>query len=640
MSTAPNYQLRPASPADWPAIEALLERLKLPTEGAYDHLSTYVVATQDGQLLGCIGAEIYPSSPGPVALMRSVAIEPDWQRRGVGEALVSLMLEQARKRGIHSVHLLSVTSPEYFARFGFKRGPREKAPPALMQSAEFQGACPACAAFMSLPLVATSAPPKDLPVAVIGAGPVGLAAAAHLIERGLTPLILEAGDSVGTHLRQYGHVRLFSPWRFNLDAAMRAQLEASGWSAPPLDELPLAQDMVTHVLQPYASLPQVAQALHLGTRVLSISRLGFDKVKSQGREQAPFVIRAEQTGRVVEFLARQVIDASGTWGQPNPLGADGLPALGEAAAAEKILYGIPDILGAHRSRYQGQRTLVVGAGHSAANALLALAELAQQTDHTELLWAVRSAHPTRVYGGGQADELPARGALGAALRKLHDEGRLTLVAGLRITEVKKVGDTLTVTGLTPEGQAHHVDNIHQIVVATGQRPNLQLGSELRLRLDPALESTEALGPLIDPNLHSCGTVRPHGHQELAHPEVGYYTVGVKSYGRAPTFLMATGYEQVRSVVAALAGDTVAADRVELNLPATGVCSLPQQTTPSATTGERQRQVNAGTIPPAPAGGCGSGGCASPVPDQANVPTMVAAGEVARPPQARKVACCG
>jgi hypothetical protein len=284
--------------------------------------------------------------------------------------------------------------------------------------------------------------------------------------------------------------------------------------------------------------------------------------------------------------------------------------------------------------------LVVGAGHSAANALLALAELAQQTAHTELLWAVRSAQPTRVYGGGQADGLPARGALGAALKALHDQGRLTLVAGLRITEVKKVGDTLTVTGLTPEGQAHHVDNIHQIIVATGQRPNLQLSSELRLRLDAALESTEALGPLIDPNVHSCGTVRPHGHRELAHPEAGYYTVGVKSYGRAPTFLMATGYEQVRSVVAALAGDTVAADRVELNLPATGVCSLPQQATPSATTGERQPQVNTVTTPPAPAGGCGSGGCASPVPDPANVPTMVTAGEVARPAPARKVACCG
>ena len=94
-----------------------------------------------------------------------------------------------------------------------------------------------------------------------------------------------------------------------------------------------------------------------------------------------------------------------------------------------------------------------------------------------------------------------------------------------------------------------------------------------MQLDPWLESTTALAPLIDPNVHNCGTVRPHGYRELVHPESGYYAVGAKSYGRAPNFLMATGYEQVRSVVAALAHDDEAANRVELALPETGVCSL-------------------------------------------------------------------
>ena len=81
-----------------------------------------------------------------------------------------------------------------------------------------------------------------------------------------------------------------------------------------------------------------------------------------------------------------------------------------------------------------------------------------------------------------------------------------------------------------------------------------------------------LAPLIDPNLHSCGSVPPHGVVELTHPEPGFYIVGSKAYGRAPTFLMATGYEQVRSVIAELAGDHEAARRVELVLPETGVCS--------------------------------------------------------------------
>ncbi len=412
-----------------------------------------------------------------------------------------------------------------------------------------------------------------LPVAVIGAGPVGLAATARLIERGIDALLLEAAGSVGAHLLDHGHVRLFSPWRYGVDAAMAAQLQARGWTAPPADQLPLAREIVEQVLAPYAALPAVARALHLNTRVTAISREGFDKVKSAGRERAPFVLRALQNGQPVQFRARAVIDASGTWGTPNPLGADGLPAPGERENAAAIYYGIPDVLGRDRARYAGRRTLVVGAGHSAANALLALAELARSEPGTQLAWAVRSPVLQRVYGGGAADALPARGALGSALQALQAGGGLEFISGLRISAVRREGDTLTVQGSGPEGQALQVSGIHQIVCATGQRPDLAMVGELRLKLDPWLESTEALGPLIDPNQHSCGTVRPHGHRELAHPEPGFYTLGVKSYGRAPTFLMATGFEQARSVVAAIAGDLQAADRVELDLPQTGVCGV-------------------------------------------------------------------
>jgi hypothetical protein len=413
--------------------------------------------------------------------------------------------------------------------------------------------------------------PQTLPVAVIGAGPVGLAAAARLIERGIEPIVLEAAGSVGANLLDYGHVRLFSPWRYDVDAAIAAQLQATGWSAPPADELPLAREVVEHLLAPFARLPRVQRALHLSTRVTAIGREGLDKVKSAGRENAPFVIHAEREGQPVTFRARAVIDASGTWSQPNPLGAGGLHAIGERENASAIFYGIPDVLGRDRARYAGRKTLVVGAGHSAANTLLALAELAEREPGTRLVWAVRSDKLLRVFGGGAADALPARGALGSVLRALRERGALQFVAGLRITEVRRVSETLSVTGLGLDGQTPAIEGIDQIVCATGQRPDLAMVSELRLQLDSALESTSALAPLIDPNVHSCGTVRPHGHRELAHPEPGFYTLGVKSYGRAPTFLMATGYEQARSVVAAIAGDIEAADRVELDLPETGVC---------------------------------------------------------------------
>ncbi len=592
--------LRQAGASDWPAVQALLLANKLPTEGAQAHLSTYLLATQGGEVVGCAGAEVY----GPVALLRSVAVAPGLHKQGIGRLLVERLLQEARSRDIATLYLLTVTAPEYFAQYGFKRMKIEDAPPALKASAEFQGACPACAALMTLTLREARVADGSLPVAVLGAGPVGLAAVAQLIERGVPFVTLEAGAEVGANLVDYGHVQLFSPWQFDIDPAMARLLATTGWTAPPPAELPKAGEVVQRVLKPFAALPQVAASLKLGARVMAISREGFDKVKSAGRDKAAFLVRYAQHGQVHELRARAVIDATGTWNQPNPVGANGLQAIGEAEARDRIFYGIPDVAGALRSRYEGKRTLVVGAGHSAANALLALAELARQAPGTRLAWAVRSPALQRVFGGGDADALPARGALGASLRRLREGGALEFFGGLRIARIEPVDGQLRVSGLDSNQEPVVVDGIDEIICATGQRPDLRLAGELRVKLDPGLESTEALGPLIDPNLHSCGTVRPHGHRELAHPEPGFYTVGVKSYGRAPTFLMATGFEQARSVVAAIAGDMDAADRVELDLPATGVCSV--NLAPEAAVA-------------APRSGCGPKGCA-PGPTVAPVPS--------------------
>ncbi|WP_235537893.1 arsenic resistance N-acetyltransferase ArsN2 [Pelomonas sp. Root1217] len=605
--------LRQAGAADWPAVEALLLANKLPTEGAQAHLSTYLLAISNGEVVGCAGAEVY----GHVALLRSVAVAPGLQKQGIGRLLVERLLQEARSRDIAALYLLTVTAPEYFAQYGFKRMKIEDVPPALKASAEFQGACPACAALMSLTLRESPVADGALPVVVLGAGPVGLAAVAQLIERGLPFVALEAGVTVGANLVDYGHVQLFSPWQFDVDPAMARLLAPTGWTAPPAAELPRAGEVVERVLQPFAALPQVASSLKLGARVVAVSREGFDKVKSAGRDQAAFLVRYEQHGQVQELRARAVIDATGTWNQPNPVGANGLQAIGEAEARAQIFYGIPDVTGALRARYEGRRTLVVGAGHSAANALLALAELARQSPATRLAWSVRAPSLQRVFGGGDADALPARGALGASLRRLRDGGTLEFFSGLRITRIERLGTQLSVHGWDAKQQPIVVQGIDEIVCATGQRPDLSLSSELRVKLDPWLESTEALGPLIDPNLHSCGTVRPHGHRELAHPEPGFYTVGVKSYGRAPTFLMATGFEQARSVVAAIAGDLAAADRVELALPETGVCS-------------------AGPVTD------GADGCCGPAPEAAAVaaPKRGCAPKPAAAAEPRPARCCG
>jgi len=413
---------------------------------------------------------------------------------------------------------------------------------------------------------------NELPVAVLGAGPVGLAAAAHLLQRGLHPIIFERGDDVGANLDTYRHVRLFSPWQYNVDKAARELLERTGWQAPAGDGLPTAGELLDSYLVPLSKLPQLAGALKLGHRVVQVTRQGFDKVKSRGRELAPFLIRVAGPDGEQDYLARAVIDASGTWSNPNPLGANGVPALGEEDLRQRIAYGMPDVAGLQRLDYAGKRTLVVGAGHSAAGTLLALADLAEAVPGTSIVWATRGEQLARVFGGGEADGLPARGQLGLRLKALRDSGKLELHTSFHLNALQEEAGAITVVGQKPGGQQEVIERIDRIVAATGARPDLGMTREMRVRHDPWLESTDALAPLIDPNEHSCGTVRPHGHSELAHPEPGYYAVGAKSYGRAPNFLMATGYEQVRSVVASLAGDMAAADDVQLDLPETGVCN--------------------------------------------------------------------
>ncbi len=410
---------------------------------------------------------------------------------------------------------------------------------------------------------------SEYPVVVIGAGPVGLAAAAHLIARDIEPLVLERGERIGASVAEWSHVRFFSPWRYSVDRAAADLLEASDWVAPELDSYPTGGDLISRYLQPLANLPAMRPHIRLGSNVVSVTRDGFDKMKTPGREAAPFVVTVRTADGEETVLARAVIDASGTWTHPNPLGASGRPAIGEWAVADQIAYGIPDVLGTARERYAGRRVLVVGSGHSAFNVLIDLVDLADEASGTTITWAIRRPgnESRNLFGGGINDALPARGELGARVQRLVADGRLQLVTGVRIAKLEK-----TAEGIVVSGQDSVLQPVDEIIAATGFRPNLEPLSELRLGLDSAVESPLALAPLIDPNVHSCGSVPPHGAEELKHPEADFYIVGMKSYGRAPTFLMLTGYEQVRSVAAALAGDWEAARDVQLVLPETGVCS--------------------------------------------------------------------
>ena len=388
-------------------------------------------------------------------------------------------------------------------------------------------------------------------VAILGAGPVGLAAAAHVLERGLEPVVFEAGPTAGHAVRQWSHVQIFSPWDYNIDKAAERLLAETGWNKPQPDHYPTGAELLEQYLEPLATRTRLKDRIRTNSRVTGVGRAGFDKVKTKGREAAPFEIRY-QNGKGPEVLrADAVIDVTGTWFSPNPAGANGLEAIGEREAQDRIAYGMPDVLGRDHARYAGRSVAVLGAGHSAVGTLIDLARLKDEAPTTEIVWLLRGEDPAKSFGGGAADQLSARGALGSAFAALVASGKIRVEANFRVSHVGRADGKLRIgAGSACCGRAVTVD---ELVVSTGFRPELDFLREIRLALDPALECPPALASLIDPNLHSCGTVRPHGARELAQPETGFYFAGMKSYGRAPTFLMLTGYEQVRSIAAGSRG---------------------------------------------------------------------------------------
>ncbi|WP_367325680.1 NAD(P)-binding domain-containing protein [Streptomyces sp. HUAS ZL42] len=408
----------------------------------------------------------------------------------------------------------------------------------------------------------------QLPVVVIGAGPTGLAAAAHLIARGIEPLVLEAGPSAGTAVRDWAHMRLFSPWIEVTDPAAEKLLAPTGWTRPDGTTYPTGGDWAEKYLQPLADV--LGDKVRYGVTVTGVARAGRDRIVDSGRDEQPFTAHVQLTdGGEERITARAVIDASGTWSTPSPVGANGLPALAEKSAADRLSYRVPNLNDpAVRARYAGKRTAVVGSGASAFTALAYLADLAKEEDGTHAVWILRRGIGANTYGGGEADQLPARGALGLRAKAAVENGYASAVTGFRTEAVERDDDGRLVL-VAEDGR--RLDPVDEVVVLTGFRPDLSFLSEIRLGLDERLQAPTVLAPLIDPNVHSCGTVHPHGVKELSHPEQGIYLVGMKSYGRAPTFLAMTGYEQVRSITAAIAGDQEAAERVELTLPETGVC---------------------------------------------------------------------
>ncbi|MGH2551356.1 MAG: NAD(P)-binding domain-containing protein, partial [Thermomicrobiales bacterium] len=247
----------------------------------------------------------------------------------------------------------------------------------------------------------------ELPVAIVGAGPIGLAAAAHLAARNRPFILLEAGESIAASIHAWSHVRLFTPWRYNTDIEAVRLLDAEGWEHPDPEGCPTGEEFTDAYLEPLARHSAIGPHIRFHARVLRITRKDRGKLEND-RERQPFALELENGERI---YASAVIDASGSWANPNPIGSDGYPIRGELELAANITYGPPDVLGTQRSRYAGKRVLVVGSGHSALNALSDLVELSTHATGTNVRWAIRSDIESITRSGCDDDGLTERALL-------------------------------------------------------------------------------------------------------------------------------------------------------------------------------------------------------------------------------------
>jgi thioredoxin reductase len=411
-------------------------------------------------------------------------------------------------------------------------------------------------------------------IAILGAGPIGLEAALYARFLGYDVDIYERGI-VADNILRWGHVRMFSPFGMNRStlglAALRAQNESY---APPGDEEFLTGlEYTDRYLLPLSQTDLLADHLKLGIEVIGVGRpelLKGEAIGTEDRADSDFRILCRDSAGA-EFIgtAEVVIDTTGVFGNPNWAGEGGLPALGEMAVRDRIEYGVPDVLGSARPQYAGRKTLVIGAGYSAATTVVALAKLAQAAEGTHVTWLVRRSSEVGPFTVIPDDRLPERAALAIEANRLATGAspNVSFKPGVNLVSVT-YDETVGTFQVELAGETKVVDEFDAIVANVGCRPDNRLYQELQIHECYATGAPMKLAAALQGcSSGDCLDQTAHGPQSLTNPEPDFYILGAKSYGRDPNFLVAIGLQQIRDVF------TIIGDREDLDLYKTAIRRL-------------------------------------------------------------------
>lgn len=396
-------------------------------------------------------------------------------------------------------------------------------------------------------------------VAILGAGPVGLDASLAAAERGWGFTLYEAGERPASHMRDWGHVRLFSPWSIDASPRMRTALERRGVEVPDDDACPTGHELCDRLLDPVATSPEVAPGLRLGTRVVAVGREGLlknERIGAPGRGEPPFrlLVRGgadtEGGDEAVEH-ADAVLDCTGTYTHPNSLGDGGIPAPGEAGAADRIVRRVPNVAG-HPEPWAGRTTLLVGGGHSAQTAARDLARLAETAPGTRVVWALKTAEPRWLIDD---DPLPARATLAREAEALvrGASPAIEAVLGVAVDALSvRGGDTegvdVTLRPLSPGDGGPRTVTVDRVLALTGSVGDDRLYRQLQVHecwaTGAPMKLSAALLGAGGGDGGDCMAQAGFGPETLTNPEPRFFILGAKSYGRNSAFLMRIGWEQV------------------------------------------------------------------------------------------------